>query len=193
MERGMLGVHRDDASAGGLGQRHHQLAAHHQAFLVGQRKVDSLAERGDRWSQSCRADQAIEHQVAVALGDQLHEPLRTGQHLAARPQLGGAGGGRLVRERHALHAEALGLLDERFHAGRGGKRDNLEVGAPLNDVECLRADRPRRAEDDHPSHASEDRRLFLSHGYGCAHEHGIRLQRAAERLYALRDRLEPVA
>ena len=41
-----------------------------------------------------RADQRVEHQVAVGVGDQLHEPLRPGQHRPCSPARAAASGPR---------------------------------------------------------------------------------------------------
>jgi hypothetical protein len=43
----VLRVHGQELRAGGLGERHDKLAADHEALLVGEREVDSLAERRD--------------------------------------------------------------------------------------------------------------------------------------------------
>ena len=48
VQRGVLGVDRDQLRAGGLGQRGHELAADDQRLLVGEREVDALGERHDR-------------------------------------------------------------------------------------------------------------------------------------------------
>ena len=59
-ERGVLRVDRDHRRARGLGERHHELAAHHEALLVGQREVDALAERRDRRAEPGRAHQRVQ-------------------------------------------------------------------------------------------------------------------------------------
>ena len=74
-QRGVLGVHRQQLRARGLGQRRHELAAHHEALLVGQREVDALAQRRDRGAEAGRAHQGVQHEVAVGVGDQLDEAL----------------------------------------------------------------------------------------------------------------------
>ena len=76
VQRGVLGVDRDQLGAGRLGERHHELAAHDERLLVGQRDVDALGERDDRRAQPRRADDRVEHEVGAGLGDQPHEPLR---------------------------------------------------------------------------------------------------------------------
>ena len=84
VQRGVLGVDRDELGAGRLGERGHELAADDERLLVGERHVDALGERHDRGPEAGGADDRVEHQVGVGLGDELHEPLRAGQHLARR-------------------------------------------------------------------------------------------------------------
>ena len=77
VDRRVLGVDRDDRGAGGLGQLRDQLAPDDQRLLVGQRQIDPLAERRDRRHQPGRADDPVEHELALALGDQPDQPLGT--------------------------------------------------------------------------------------------------------------------
>ena len=58
VQRGVLGVDRDQLGAGGLGERGHELAADDERLLVGQRDVDALGERDDRRAEAGRADDA---------------------------------------------------------------------------------------------------------------------------------------
>ena len=60
VQRGVLGVDRDQLGAGGLGERGHELAADDQRLLVGQRDVDALGERDDRRAEAGRADDRVE-------------------------------------------------------------------------------------------------------------------------------------
>ena len=55
VQRGVLGVDRDQLRAGGLGERHHELAADDQRLLVGERDVDPLGERDDRRARGRRS------------------------------------------------------------------------------------------------------------------------------------------
>ncbi len=48
-------------------QRHHQLAAHDQRLLVGQRDVDALGQRDDRGPEPRRADDRVQHQIGAGL------------------------------------------------------------------------------------------------------------------------------
>jgi hypothetical protein len=113
----VLGVDGDHAGAGGLGERHHELASHHQALLVGERQIDALAERRHGGPEPGGAHQRVQHEVAVGAGDQLDQPFRARQHLSPGPGLGGPRRGRLVRERDPAHAMGLGLLHEQVEAG----------------------------------------------------------------------------
>ena len=99
VQRGVLGVDGDQLGAGGLGQRHHEVAADDERLLVGERDVDALGERDDGRAEPGRADDRVEHEVGAGLGDEPHEPLGPGQHLALGPRLGGARGGVAVAER----------------------------------------------------------------------------------------------
>ena len=96
VDRGVLGVDRDQPRAGGLGQRGHELAADDQRLLVGQRDVDALGQRDDRRAEAGGADDRVEHEVGAGLGDERDQALGAGEHLAARPRLGRARRGVLV-------------------------------------------------------------------------------------------------
>ena len=52
VQRGVLGVDRDQLRARGLGERGHEFAAHDQGLLVGQRDVDALGQRHDRRAEA---------------------------------------------------------------------------------------------------------------------------------------------
>ncbi len=76
VQRGVLGVDGDDLGAGGLGQRHHQLAPHHQALLVGQREIDPLSERGHGRPEARRTGKGVQHEIRPRLDDELDQALR---------------------------------------------------------------------------------------------------------------------
>ena len=88
VERRVLGVHRDDLGVRGLGERRDQLAADHQALLVGEREVDALRQRDDRRAEAGGADHGVQHQVGFRLDDQLADALFARQDLAS-PLRGG--------------------------------------------------------------------------------------------------------
>ena len=155
VQRGVLGVDRDQLRARGLRQRHHQLAAHDERLLVGQRDVDPLGERDDRRTEAGRPDDRVEHEVGAALGDEPHQALGPGQHLAAGPGLRGARGGVGVAERDPPDAVRAGLRHERLVRALGRQPDELErLRRACDDVERLRADRARGAEDQEPLHCA---------------------------------------
>ncbi len=112
VQRGVLGVHGDELRAGRLRERDHELAAHHERLLVGERQVDALAQRGDGRAQARRAHERVEHEVGVGLHDQAHEPLGAREHLAVGPRLRGTGAGIGVRKRDPPHPMRLRLLDQ---------------------------------------------------------------------------------
>ena len=56
VQRRVLGVDRQQPRAGRLGERHDQLAADHQALLVGEGDVDALGEGDDGRAEAGGAD-----------------------------------------------------------------------------------------------------------------------------------------
>ena len=80
VQRRVLGVDRDQARVGRLGQRRHQLAADHQRLLVGERDVDPLGQRHDRRAQPRRADDRVQDEVGARLRDELANPVLARQH-----------------------------------------------------------------------------------------------------------------
>ena len=127
VQRGVLGVDRDQLGAGGLGQRHHEVAADDERLLVGERDVDALGQRHDRRAEPGRADDRVEHEVGAGLRHEPHEALGAGQHLALGPRLGGARRGVAVAERDPGHAVLPGELDEPLVGALGGQPDELEL------------------------------------------------------------------
>src|SRR3954454_15570690 len=148
VQRRVLGVDRHDPGARRLGELHAELAPDDQRLLVGQGEVDALPQRGDGRPQPGRADERVEDEVGLGLEHEAHEPLGAAEHLAAGPRLGGARGGVGVGERDARHAEPAGRGDERLPRPAGRHPDDLQVVRARHDVERLRADRARRAEDE---------------------------------------------
>jgi hypothetical protein len=148
----VLGVDGDHVRAGGLGERHHQLAAHDERLLVGEREVDALAQGGDGRPEAGAADDGVEHEVALGVGDDLDEPVGAAEDRAVGPVFGCAGGRAVVREGDRLDPELRGLLDHALETGGGRETHDLEVVGPLDHVECLLADRAGRAENDHAPH-----------------------------------------
>ena len=153
VQRGVLGVDGDELRAGGLAERHHELAADDERLLVGERDVDPLGERDDRRPEAGGADDRVEHEVGAGLGDEPDEPLRPGEHLAVRPRLGGARGGVGVAQRDPVDAVGAGLRDQRLVRALGREPDERErLRGAGHDVERLPADRAGGAEDQEPLH-----------------------------------------
>jgi hypothetical protein len=154
MQRRVLRVDGDQLSAGGLGQRGHELAAHDERLLVGQGDIDALGERHDRGSEAGRADDRVQHQIGVGLGDKPHQPLGTAStsrpstpHQREPPR----------RDPTARSCErrAYAPADQRVVRRARGEPDQLELaGGPRDDVERLRADGARGAEDEQPLHGA---------------------------------------
>ena len=111
VQRGVLGVDRDQLRAGGLAERHHELTADDERLLVGERDVDALGERDDRRPQAGRADDRVEHEVGAGLGDEPHEALGPREHLAVGPGLAGARRGVAVAQRDPADAVRARLRD----------------------------------------------------------------------------------
>ena len=134
-ERRVLGV--DRAQLARLGARRDQRAAGDEGFLVRERDRASRVEGGEGGAQTLRACDGVEDDVRVRRGER----------------------DRLVRPDGGTDAELGRLLGEQVRVrAAGGEPDDLEaVGGVADDVERLRADRPGRAEHDHPaafSHAA---------------------------------------
>ena len=151
VERRVLGVDRQEPRSRRLGERHHQLAAEHQALLVGERDVDPGAERGDGRAEPGGADDAVEDEVRLGCRDQPPYALLTGEH-GPLPRLGGARRGIRVGERNRRDAVPPGLAHGHPPATPGGQPDGLQFRRRLDHLERLRPDRPRRAEYQHLLH-----------------------------------------
>ena len=114
----MLGVDRDHRRTRRLSERRHEFTADDQRFLVGEREIDSLAERGDGGEQPRRADDRVEHHVGPGLGDQRHEALRSREHLAVGPGLARPRRGVDVGERDPPNAMLAGLREQLLPVAR---------------------------------------------------------------------------
>ena len=112
VERRVLGVHGNEQRPGRLGERGDQLAADHEALLVGEREVDALGQRDDRRAEPRRAEDRVEHHVGARRRDQLAHPLLPRQHLAVEGLGGGRLGGVGVGERDSLNAMLARLLEQ---------------------------------------------------------------------------------
>ena len=75
VQRGVLGVDRQQLRAGRLGELRDELAADDERLLVGQREVDALPQRRDRRAEPRGADERVEDEVGAGLEHEPHEPL----------------------------------------------------------------------------------------------------------------------
>ena len=156
-ERRVLGVDRDHARAGRLGELHHELAADDEALLVGERQVDALAERRDRRARGrpSRPGRSAPDRRPTRRSAASSPSGPASTSPPSRPR-------RPARRRRAsasatrLTPNSLRLREQRAPSCVCGRKpDDLEVVAARDDVERLRADRPGRAEDEEPSHGIE--------------------------------------
>ncbi len=150
-QRRVLGVDRKQPRPGCLGQRRGQLAADHQALLVGEGDVDPLAERDDGRPEPGRADHPVEDEVGAGAGDQLLNPLLAHKHAAvpgrARPLCRGG-----IGECHGRHAMLPRLLQHFLPARGGSQPDHLKLFRRGDDLQRLGADRAAAAENDQLLH-----------------------------------------
>ena len=158
VERRVLGVDRDDPRAGRLGERHDQLAADHQALLVGEREVDALGERDDRRAEAGGADDRVEDQVGLgarAISSRMpSSPASTWPPHAAAARSAALRVGERDR-RHAVLARPA-----RAAAPSSSPRESpttCRLVAGRDHLERLRADRPGRAEYQHALHGAQCR------------------------------------
>ena len=145
----VLGVDRQDARAGRLGELHDELAADDERLLVGERQVDPLAERrrpsgrGPAEPTSALSTRSAPDPVISSTS-----PSGADEHLAVvgvRPR---APRRRGRRARSAATPSARRLRDERLPRARRAEPDDLEVRRARDDVERLHADRAGGAEDE---------------------------------------------
>ncbi len=160
-QRGVLGVDRNDLA--GLRARHHQLAAHDQRLLVGERKRRARVQSREGGRQPDAAGDRVEHDVAghrryllsrVAAYEDLGEPepaVRVTALLGCRVQreLEVLGRGP-PRDRDHVDPELDGLCRQQLRTAAAARQaDHAEaVGVRTDDVERLGADRAGRAEHD---------------------------------------------
>ncbi len=156
-EGGVLGVDREQPLGLALDQVHHELASHDQALLVRQGEDLAALERGERRSETCRADETVHHDVRLGLpGDRLggvraDDQLHTGERAELRLDVVGRV---LVGDGDERRQELPDLPDEQVlvRAPRGQADDLEPIGVAPDDVERLGADRPCRSEDGEGPH-----------------------------------------
>ena len=138
VERGVLGVDRDDVRAGRLRERHDELAADDERLLVGEREVDPLAERRDRRPEAgasrSSAFSTRSHSVSVISSTSPSAPASTlpSVHCSAA-RAAARSSASAMRSTPNFRACAMSGLEARV----GGEADDLEVVGALDDVEGL--------------------------------------------------------
>ena len=157
VERRVLGVDRQELRSGRLGERHHQLAAEHEALLVGERDVDPRGQRDHGRGEAGGADDAVEDEVGLGRGDQLPHALLAGED-APVPGLARPRGGVAVGEGDDLHPVLARLRHGRLPTAPRGEADRPQFRRGRDHLERLRPDRPGRPEYQHVPH--------LLRGYG---------------------------
>ena len=154
VQRRVLGVDRQHPRAGRLGELHHELAADDERLLVREREVDALAERRDGRAEPGGADERVQHEVGARLGDQPHEPLRPGEHLAVRQASSARAAASASASAIRANAVRRGLRDERLPGALAASPTTSSSSGARDDVERLHADRAGRAEDEERAAAS---------------------------------------
>ena len=73
LERGVLGVDRQDQSAASTGRGQHELASRYEALFVGEREIKAGVQRRQARLEPCRTHHGIEDEVGTTLGDECGE------------------------------------------------------------------------------------------------------------------------
>ena len=102
-ERGVLGVHREDASAAAAHRGERQLAGGDEALLVREREVDAVLERPEGGVNAGEPDDGVQHDVWLCpleqLGEIAADLLQRGVDVVERRRAGGHGAERELRVR----------------------------------------------------------------------------------------------
>lgn len=149
-ERGVLAVHGQHGRLVRLHEVAHERARHDERLLVGEGDRLACADRRERRAQPGEPDDGRDHDLHGARRRRRRHPLRPDHHLHAEAaERGTQGSGfRLVPDHDELRPERAGLLgEERGVAVRGEGDDAEPVREEPDDLERLRPDRARRAED----------------------------------------------
>ena len=146
-DRRVLGVDRQDPGAGRLGERRDQLAADHQALLVGERQLDPLGERDDRRAEAGGADDRVEDEIGLRGDDQIAHALVPREHPDAVELGAGAVGGLGIADRDHRDSGVARLRGEPLPVAARREAGELERLRAGDHVERLFADRPGGAED----------------------------------------------
>ena len=136
MQRRVLGVDRQQQASSPLLRRERKLAGRDEALLVRERERHSALERPERRFDACEPDDRVQHDIRLRGSEQL------GQVTAD------------LRMRDASRSGKLGEI------GRGRReRAELQLRAPIDDVDRLTADRAGCAEERYTPHGASVRRL----------------------------------
>ena len=110
MQRGVLGVNRDQLGVGCLGQRAHQLAADDKALFVREGHIDAGAQRHDRRAKPRGANDRVQNEVSLRVSDECPQALVGGKHLTP-PLRRSAFRGPGVRQGHSRNAVVARLCE----------------------------------------------------------------------------------
>jgi hypothetical protein len=171
LQRGVLGVDRKDPGAAGLRQSGHEVAADHQALLVGQGDVGALRQGHDRRAEPGDANDRVQDQVRLCGRDQLPDSRLPGEDPGA-VELAGRALGRLgVGEGEGLGARLEGLLEQPLPVAGGGQSRHLKGARARDHVQRLLPDRAGGAENQDPrGHVGQCREaLYRRRTHLCSH------------------------
>ena len=129
---------------------HQQIATHDQGFLVGKRQPLAALENGMTGGKARGAHDCDEDHVYILELNELLGTTRTGMQFARGGQLreDRVATMRLRRDRHMSHIILTRKMNQIIGARMCAQRDDLKlVGVLLTDIERLRADRARTAEN----------------------------------------------
>ncbi len=157
-QRGVLGVHREQAFRFPLHEVGDELAADHQRLLVRERQRLARLERREGRGEAGGADERVQDEVTLGVTGEDLGGVRTDDQLDALrgPELLLHDGRRfLVRDRDRGRKELPDLPHEQLEVHpRGRQADHAEpVGMAARHVEGLGADRAGRPEDGQRPHA----------------------------------------
>ena len=141
LQRRVLAVDRQQQTAAAAHGGGHQLAARHQALLVGEGQVAAGVERRHRGLEPGGADDRVQHDVGSERAHQLHHAVLPAQHPAVEFRTCAFGGGG-VGQRDRVSAV---LARSRHHLGVRsvrGQAGETQVRVVANDLERVRRREP---------------------------------------------------
>jgi hypothetical protein len=151
LQRRVLAVDRQQQTAAAAHGGGHQLAARHQALLVGEGQIAARVERRHRGLEPGGANDRVQHDVGSELAHQLDHAARPAQHPAIEFRARAFGDGGIGQRDHvgAVLARSRDRLGVRSVRGQAGE---TQVRVVANDLERLTADRAGRAQNGHRPH-----------------------------------------